>query len=139
MLRVLKPGGTIAFSTWPAELCFGRITELTSRYGSPLPPEVPAPFLWGEPTIVRERLGTTVKDVFFDRATMTVPALSDQHYRAVAEETSALIRKLVEALAPEPERLAAFRREYDALISLYLRDNVIRLDYLMTRAVSHSG
>src|SRR6266853_2295024 len=35
MLRVLKPGKTIAFSTWPPELCIGRLFALTGRY---LPP-----------------------------------------------------------------------------------------------------
>src|SRR5204862_168542 len=29
MLRVLKPGGVIAFSTWPPELCMGRVFGLT--------------------------------------------------------------------------------------------------------------
>src|SRR5689334_1011113 len=32
MLRVLKPGGTIAFATWPPELFVGRWFALMSRY-----------------------------------------------------------------------------------------------------------
>src|SRR5437764_4648011 len=32
MLRVLKPGGTVAFSTWPPELFIGRMFVLISRY-----------------------------------------------------------------------------------------------------------
>src|SRR5467141_3990924 len=35
MLRVLKPGGTIAFSTWPPELFVGRMFALVGRYMPP--------------------------------------------------------------------------------------------------------
>ena len=34
----------------------------------------------------------------------------------------------------DPQRLAAFRKEYDALIGEYLQDNVVRQGYLLTRA-----
>src|SRR5437588_3241039 len=43
MLRVLKPGGTIAFSTWPPELLVGRMFALVSRYMPPPPPGVSPP------------------------------------------------------------------------------------------------
>jgi hypothetical protein len=43
--------------------------------------------------------------------------------------------KLVETLsASDPARLAQFRREYDALVAPYFEDNVVRQDYLFTRA-----
>jgi SAM-dependent methyltransferase len=32
MLRVLKPGGVIAFSTWPPELYTGRMFNLVGKY-----------------------------------------------------------------------------------------------------------
>lgn len=43
MLRVLKPGGTIAFSTWPPELYIGRMFALVGRYSPPPPPGVSPP------------------------------------------------------------------------------------------------
>src|SRR6266436_4004902 len=75
MLRVLKPGGTIAFSTWPPELFIGRTFALVGRYMPPPPPGIAPPTLWGDPTVIRERLGAAVRDIVFDRATMLVPAL----------------------------------------------------------------
>src|SRR5262249_37832690 len=48
MLRVLKPGGTIAFSTWPPELCVGRGFALMGKYGPPPPPGVAPPPQWGD-------------------------------------------------------------------------------------------
>jgi SAM-dependent methyltransferase len=135
MLRVLKPGGTIAFSTWPPELCLGRIFALTARFAPPPPPGVPPPVIWGDPHVVRERLGSAVKDLVFDRGTMLVSALSPAHVREQTERTAGPIVKLVEVLsATDPARLAEFRRGYDAIISEYWHDNVLRQDYLMTRA-----
>ena len=43
MLRVLKPGGVIAFSTWPPELFVGRVFALTAKYMPPPPPGVSPP------------------------------------------------------------------------------------------------
>src|SRR3989442_653522 len=61
MLRVLKPGGTMAFSTWPPELFMGRMFALASRYLPPPPAGAAPPPLWGDPNVVRERLGKSVK------------------------------------------------------------------------------
>ena len=89
---------------------------------------------WGNPDIVRERLGDKVKDLRFGRAAMVVPALSPQHQRATAERIGPM-RKLVEMLsASDPVTLDAWRREYEALMAEYIEDNTIRQDYLMTRA-----
>ena len=136
MLRVLKPGGTIAFSTWPPELLVGRMFALTGKYMPPPPPGVLPPTLWGDPNIIRERLGSSVRDIAFDRARIAAPALSIQHYREMTEKTAGPILKLVESLSvADPAKLATFRREYDALAAEYLEENVMRQDYLMTRAI----
>jgi len=135
MLRVLKPGGTIAFSTWPPELLVGRMFTLTARYAPPPPPGVLPPTQWGDPRIVSERLGSAVKDLVFHRETMLVPALSPQHNRETIERTAGPVIKMVEALsASDPAKLAAFRREYETLALEYLDENIIRQDYLLTRA-----
>lgn len=135
MLRVLKTGGTIAFSTWPPELLVGRTMAITARYMPPPPPGVSPPSQWGDPNIVRERLGNAVKDIVFDRERMLAPALSPQHHRANVERSAGPIIKLVQTLsASDPARLQAFRQEFDSVVSEYLRDNVVHQDYLITRA-----
>jgi SAM-dependent methyltransferase len=135
MLRVLKPGGTIAFATWPPELFTGRMFMITARYAPPPPPGVAPPPQWGDPTIVTERLGKAVKDIVFDRATMRVPALSPQHFRTTLERTAGPVIKVVESLsATDPAKLAAFRAEYETLIAEYYEENIVRQDYLLTRA-----
>lgn len=135
MLRVLKPGGTIAFSTWPPELLVGRMSVVTARYLPPPPPGVQPPMLWGDPKIVTQRLGSLVKDLSFDRATMLVPALSPSHHRVVSEKSAGTTVRVVAALKDsDPARLEQFRREYDALASEYFEDNLLRQDFLITRA-----
>ena len=85
--------------------------------------------------VVRERLGTAVKNIVFDRERMLVPALSVAHFRTMFERTAGPVLKLVEMLsASDPARLAEFRREFEALIAEYHRDNLVRQDFLLTRA-----
>ncbi len=51
------------------------------------------------------------------------------------ERTAGPVIKLVETLsASDPARLSEFRREFDAVIAEYIHDNVVRQDYLLTRA-----
>ena len=136
MLRVLKPGGTIAFSTWPPELGMGRMFALVSRYMPPPPIDIPPPVLWGDPNVVRQRLGDAVKELRFARETVQTAALSPQHQRVQTERTAGPVIKLVGTLsASDPARLEAFRRELERLVEESLEDNVIRQGYLMTRAV----
>ena len=136
MLRVLRPGGVIAFSTWPPELLVGRIFALTAKYMPPPPADVAPPPLWGDPNVVRERLGARVRDLTFDRATMLVPMLSLNHQRELFERTAGPVIKLVELLSvSDPAKLSTFREEVQALSAQYYADNVLRQDYLMTRAI----
>jgi SAM-dependent methyltransferase len=133
MLRVLKPGGAIAFSTWPPEHFVGQMFALLGRYVPPPPGAAPPP-QWGDPTIVRQRLGDAVKDIVFDRGVMAFSALSPQHYRKGMEETLGPLAKVVASLKDEPAQLAALRKELEGLVAQHLEHNVIRQLYLMTRA-----
>jgi hypothetical protein len=43
---------------------------------------------------------------------------------------------VIEALsASDPARLSEFRREFEALAAEFFRDNIVRQDYLLTRAI----
>ncbi len=136
MLRVLKPGGTVAFSTWPPELFTGRWFALMGRYAPPPPAGVSPPPQWGDPNIVRERLGGAVRDLEFTRNTMYFPTLSPQHYRVQMAENFGPAKKLFENLdANDPAKAAALRGEIDTLAQAYFADNRVRQDFLLTRAI----
>jgi SAM-dependent methyltransferase len=133
MLRVLRPGGRIAFSTWPPELALGQMFALTGKH-LPAPPGATPPGAWGTPAFVRERLGAGVRDLVFDHGTLLFPALTVAHWRTLMEQTAGPVIRIVQMFAGEPARLAAFRAELDAAMQPYFRDNVMHQDFLMSRA-----
>ena len=134
MLRVLKPGGTVAFTTWPPELLMGRIFALSGRYLPPPPPGAAPPPQWGDPNVVRDRLGTAVRELTFDRGSLQNACLSPAHHRMQTESSGGPVKRFVES-TPDPETLARFRREYEALVAEYFDGNCVRQDYLMSRAI----
>jgi SAM-dependent methyltransferase len=133
MLRVLKPGGTIAFATWPPEQLDGRLSALATKY-VPWPSDVARPILWGDVNVVRERLGDSVGDLVFERGIMGVPALSAHHVQKVAERRSANCVRMMQALEADRDLLASWWREWRAISAAYLRDNVLLHEYLLVKA-----
>jgi SAM-dependent methyltransferase len=135
MRRVLKPHGRVAFATWPPEHLVGRFFAFIGR-NSPPPPEGAAPPpQWGNPAIVTERLTDAGFEApLFARGTMSFPALSIEHFRLFMETSVGPMQKLVENLAADPAKLSAVRAEFDALTFPYYAENVVRQDYLLTRA-----
>lgn len=134
MRRVLRPGGRVAFATWPPEHFVGRFFALIARYSPPPPPGAAAPPQWGSPAIVTERLAAGFEPPFFGRGTMYFPALSLDHFREFMEHSIGPLQKLVDSLAGDPQKLEAVRREFVALAQPYYVDNLVHQDYLLTRA-----
>jgi SAM-dependent methyltransferase len=134
MRRVLKPGGRIAFATWPPEHLIGRVFAFVGKNSPPPPPGAAPPPQWGNPGIITERLAAGFESPFFERGTMIVQALSIAHYRMFLETSVGPIQKLVEGLAGDPARLASIRAELDVLLEPYYWGNVVHQDYLLTRA-----
>lgn len=134
MRRVLKPGGRVAFATWPPEHLVGRIFAFVGRHSPPPPPgSAPSP-QWGNPAVITERLAAGFEAPFFERGTMRWPALSPEHYRLFMETSVGPIQRLVEGLTGDPRKLAAVRAECDALMRPYYSDNMVHQDYILTRA-----
>jgi len=65
LLRVCAPGGTIAMANWTREGFIGKMFKLISKFIAPS--GMPAPVLWGDETVVRERLGHGVSDLKMTR------------------------------------------------------------------------
>ena len=134
MRRVLKKSGRIAFATWPPEHLVGRIFAFVGRNSPPPPPGAAQPPQWGSPVIVGERLGAHFDAPFFERGTMMFPALSVAHYRTFMERSVGPMQKLIESATADSQKVGALRAEFDALAGQYYADNVVRQDYLLTRA-----
>jgi hypothetical protein len=136
MLRVLKPGGRLAFAAWTPDGLAPRLMGLTFRYMPPMPgAPPPSPFEWGHPQGVRGYLGGRVRDLAFEHAALLLPALSPGHARRLFEQTFGPTVLLMQMLAADPARLDQWRREHDRTAGEFLSDGAVRFDYLLTRAV----
>jgi ubiquinone/menaquinone biosynthesis C-methylase UbiE len=65
LLRVSRPGGTIAMANWTKEGFVGNMFKTFARFIAP--PGMPSPVLWGDESVVRERLGAGVSDLRLTR------------------------------------------------------------------------
>jgi SAM-dependent methyltransferase len=142
MLRVLKPGGRIAFSTWPPEHGTGQMFALLGSYMPPRPEGAPAPappVLWGDPSVVRARLGDAVTELRFGRGVMLSQALSPSHVVAFMETSFGPLKRLVAGLSSQPEKLAALRGDIVCLAGQSFWDNAMHQEFLMTRATKQQA
>ena len=65
LLRVCRPGGTIAMANWTPQGFIGKMLQVVSSFVAPS--GMPAPALWGDETTVRERLGPGVSSLQLTR------------------------------------------------------------------------
>jgi ubiquinone/menaquinone biosynthesis C-methylase UbiE len=65
MLRVCRKGGTVAMANWTREGFIGQMFKTFARFIAP--PGMPAPVLWGDESVVRERLGGGLSDLQLTR------------------------------------------------------------------------
>jgi SAM-dependent methyltransferase len=61
LLRVCRPGGRIAMGNWTGDGFIGGMFKTFGRFIAP--PGMPAPVLWGDESVVRERFGAGVSDL----------------------------------------------------------------------------
>jgi SAM-dependent methyltransferase len=135
MLRVLKPGGRLAFAAWTPEGLAPQLMGLSFAYLPPMPgAPPPSPFEWGDPRGARHYLGDRVRNVGFEHAALLLPALSAAHARRLFEETFGPTVLLMRALAGYPARLAQWRSEHDKIAAEFFAGGRLRFEYLLTRA-----
>lgn len=135
MLRVTKPGGTVALSVYLWRSCVSEISDVISRYVGYAPGKEPRPWDWGKPDYVMSTLGVDAGEYSFDTFTIRAPYMSPQHHRDHLEASCADATALRGRLAPAA--LAAFRREVDSVITRYYepQESSLRLEVLLTKIV----
>lgn len=132
MLRVLEPGGTIAFSAWPSEHLSGRMFNLMAEY-SPLHEGASSPMIWGDVAWVSKTMNRVVNYLTFDRGTLEVAALSIPHYVALLEQTIASFVKLVQS--GDTPTIMHVRTELAKIVGDYYENGIVRSNYLMVRGL----
>jgi SAM-dependent methyltransferase len=133
LLRVTKPGGTIAFTTWPPESAVGQMFKVMGAILPP-PPGSAAPAQWGVPEIVGERLGDAVTDIRFERGTVSWPMLSAGHLWALFRDSYGPFVMAMAKLEGEPEKQQQLAVSVQSIFENFFHDNVVTFDYLLTHA-----
>jgi len=134
MLRVLKPGGRLVFSTWRPDALVGQILALADQH--PLHRESLASyFTWGSPQEVRKHLAGIVVNIEFESDEISIPTPSLQHYCSNIEFTMEPVKKVVLTLAHDPVRLAEFRHQLETVVTNWHSQNCVHLSYVLARGV----
>jgi ubiquinone/menaquinone biosynthesis C-methylase UbiE len=108
LLRVVRPGGTIAMTNWTPTGVIGQFFVTQAPFMPPPPPGALPPPLWGDEDHVRELFGDRVDDLRFERRVQHVvrfptPAAYREYYRENFGPTIVAYANV----AGDPERTAA--------------------------------
>jgi ubiquinone/menaquinone biosynthesis C-methylase UbiE len=112
--RVACSRGTVAFTTWTPGSAAARFGEVASRYFPAPPDPPPAPHLWGDEQVARERLAPYAAEVRYERASVTWSWPSPAAAREEAEESNNFAAA-ARATLPE-DRYAALLDDLDDLM-----------------------
>lgn len=112
MLRVCKPGGTIAMANFTPEGLAGAFFELFGRYMPPPPPGAQSPVRWGDEDHVRALFRDRVSDLQMTRREYIERAASPAAYCKFFKETFGPATAITQSLADQPDRAAAFDRDF---------------------------
>jgi ubiquinone/menaquinone biosynthesis C-methylase UbiE len=113
MLRVCRPGGTLAMINWTPEGFIGNLLRTLGPYAPPPPPGATPPPRWGSEEHVRELFGDGVTDLEMRRRTVVFDRCADpesfrEYWKQHYGPTIAVYRRN----AGDPERVAALDREF---------------------------
>jgi len=114
ILRVCRPGGTVAMINWSRQGLIGQLFATMAPYAPPPPPGAQPAALWGDEDHVRELFGNHVRDLRFERREVAYPPSFEKpadlrdYYKAYYGPTIATYR----AVADDARRTADLDRDF---------------------------
>jgi 2-polyprenyl-3-methyl-5-hydroxy-6-metoxy-1,4-benzoquinol methylase len=132
LARVCRPGGTIAMANWTPEGVVAMQFAIGNRYVPPLA-GIPAPILWGDEQVVRQRLGPLTSAIRTSRQTVDFdypfpPSEVVQFFRQYFGPTQVAFAKL------PPDAQLAYTAELESLWHEHNQatdgHTVVRAEYL---------
>ena len=112
LLRVCRPGGTVGMINFTPEGLAGDFFRLFGEYAPPPPPGALAPVMWGSEEHVRELFGDRVTSLEMTRREYVERAASPRDYCELFNQTFGPAVGVRASLADQPERAAAFERDF---------------------------
>jgi SAM-dependent methyltransferase len=138
LVRVCRPGGTIALLNWTPEGFIGQLFAAMKPFVPPPPPGAQPPPLWGREEHVRELLGDRVTEIAARRATVTIDRFdTPEGFRDYFATNYGPTIAAYRVNADDPERTAALDA---ALVDLARREDrgagrtILEWEYLLVTA-----
>jgi len=136
LFRVVSSGGTVGLANWTPQGFLGRQIDIASGYAPAPPGGIPSPLLWGEPEVVRERLGELAVSVELQPQMAPTRFDSKQAAREIQERYNGPLIALRNTLLPE--RYGALMTQLDELVDQFNQatDGTVAIDveYLLVVA-----
>jgi SAM-dependent methyltransferase len=101
LVRVARPGATIAFTGWTPEGVNGRLFTTIGAHMPPPPPELQSPVLWGDEEHVRSIFAHTGAELSFELRTVTFTRDSPAAWVAYNERVLGPLVMAKAALEPQ--------------------------------------
>jgi SAM-dependent methyltransferase len=116
LVRVCRPGGTIALVSWTPQGFVGRLLATMRPYAPPPPPGAQPPPLWGDEEHVRSLLGDRVRDLSARRQVVRVGAYTTpKEFRESFKAHYGPVLSVYRSLGDDAERVAAVDAALDEL------------------------
>ncbi len=112
LLRVCRPSGTIGMANFTPEGLAGDFFPALAPYMPPPPPGALPPVMWGSEEHVRELFGDRTESLEMTRREYVERAASPSDYCEFLKETFGPAVAIRASLADQPERAAAFDRDF---------------------------
>ena len=118
MLRVCRPGGTVAMINWTPEGVIGQLFKTMAPYAPPAPAGAQPPPLWGNEEHVRELFGnraaiTCERRTVRPNRSFASPAALRDFFKANYGPTISVY----DANAADPDRVTALDRDFESFLA----------------------
>lgn len=135
LLRVARPGGTVALLSWTPEGFVGQMLATIRPYAPAPPPGAQPPPLWGRADHVTGLLGDRVDSITAQTRHLQVEAFSSgaevrDYFKSHYGPTIVTYR----SLGDDQERIAALDADLERLADSHLADGVMLWEYLLLTA-----
>ena len=137
LVRVARPGATIAVTAWTPEGYVGTSFRTSAGYMPPMPPELKPPVMWGNEEHVRSLFAASGAEVSCERRTVTFSGESPEAWLATDEQILGPAVMARAALEPQG-RYGELREAIDKLNRSFNEADDgsfrVRSEYLLTIA-----
>ncbi|MFF2833185.1 class I SAM-dependent methyltransferase [Cellulosimicrobium cellulans] len=135
LVRVLRPGGTLALASWTPGGFIGQLFATMKPFAPAPPPGAQPPPLWGDEEHVRALLGNRVHEVRAETRSLPVTLFPDgEAFRSFFAERYGPTIAVRRSLADDPERLEQLDQALRDLADHRLEEGAMGWDYLLLTA-----